>query len=143
MLKEEQTKLLTMALGVAKAKMFIKMCTASLTVHRHPAGYHATAQKSKIGVYIATCEELPNILLHGAVGRPGAGGGGGASFRTTIVLEMIHSRKYISRPGYFLRAEMWHSITGDHSPSSASSGDLSEMGERTRTEKGPRDFISL
>ena len=98
MLKEERTRLLTMALGVAKAKMFIKMCTASLTVHRHPAGYHATAQKSKIGVYIAMCEELPNILLHGAVGRPGAGGGGGgASFRTTIVLEMIRSHKYISR----------------------------------------------
>ena len=132
-----------MAPGVAKSKMFIKMCTASRTVHRHPAGHHATARKNEIGVYIGMCEELPNILLHGAVGRQGGWGGGGASFRTTIVLEMIRSHKYISRPGYFLRAEMWHSITGDHSPSSASSGDLSEMGERTRTENGPRDFISL
>lgn len=72
MLKEERTRL---------GKMFIKMCTASLTVHRHPAGYHATAQKNKVGVYIGMCEELPNILLHGAVGRRGAWGGGWSKFQ--------------------------------------------------------------
>lgn len=101
-----------------------------LNYAREPRKYHA-ALKKEISVYIGMWERLPNIL-HG--GRKVQ-----VADQSENILQATQTYLPVSAfsPGN-THVLQYHRGTTP----SANSGELSEMGERTRTGKGQRDFIS-